>query len=407
MLLLPFAAWLMGAPQPRMLTVSPSSSLSTITAALAQAADGDTIRILPGDYHEAPLVVSHRVTILGEGWPVLYGGDHQVLTVLADSVTIRGLVVRDVTPSSTEDRAGIKVVNAHGCRIEDNSLLNTFFGIYLSKVEGCTVIGNRVRGAGVGEASTGNAIHSWSSSDLLIADNLLRGHRDGIYFEFTSRARVRHNVSTHQLRYGLHFMFSNDCVYEDNTFADNRSGVAVMYSHNVVIAGNRFERSWGSAAYGLLLKEITDSRLEDNRFLSNTVGLYAEGTSRVAVTANEFRENGWGVQVMADAQRTSFQGNRFEGNSFDVGTNSVNASSTFDGNYWDRYTGYDLDRDGRGDIPYAPVRLFALVVQRNEPALILLRSLFVSLLDGAERVAPVLTPRTMEDLHPLMRWPAP
>ena len=107
---------------------------------------------------------------------------------------------------------------------------------------------------------------------------------------------------------------------------------------------------------------------------------------------------------MADAQRTAFRRNRFEGNSFDVSTNSVNAASEFSENYWDRYSGYDLDRDGYGDVPFAPVRLFALVVQQNEPALILLRSFFVSLLDAAERVAPVLTPRTMEDARPLMRW---
>jgi nitrous oxidase accessory protein len=107
---------------------------------------------------------------------------------------------------------------------------------------------------------------------------------------------------------------------------------------------------------------------------------------------------------MADAQHTRFHRNRFAGNSFDVSTNSVNATSVFDENYWDRYPGYDLDRDGHGDVPFAPVRLFALVVQRHEPALILLRSFFVSLLDAAERVAPILTPKTMEDHRPLMEW---
>jgi nitrous oxidase accessory protein len=124
----------------------------------------------------------------------------------------------------------------------------------------------------------------------------------------------------------------------------------------------------------------------------------------VEVTDNEFIANGWGVQVMADAQATAFRHNRFEGNSFDVSTNSVHAASLFVGNFWDRYPGYDLDRDGYGDVPYPPVRLFALIVQQDAPALILLRSFFVSLLDAAERVAPVLTPQTMVDARPLMRW---
>jgi nitrous oxidase accessory protein len=409
--LLLLTAWALAAPRATPLVrtwiVAPGSSLRTITAALALAGDGDTIRIEAGDYREPELVVTRRLTIIGIGWPVLHGGDHQIMRVMADSVTIRGLVLRDVSPSATDDRAGIKVIEAHGCRIEDNTLLDTFFGIYLSKANGCLVHGNRVRGSGTTEAFSGNAIHSWSSSDLVIEDNAVRGYRDGIYFEFTTNALVRNNVSTRALRYGLHFMFSNSCTYIGNRFAENRAGVAVMYSHGVRMEGNRFEHSWGSASYGLLLKDISDSHLRNNTFQSNTVGLFAEGTNRVEVTGNEFLGDGWGVLVMADAQQTVFRRNRFEGNSFDVSTNSTSASSLFEENYWDRYTGYDLDRDGYGDVPFAPVRLFALVVQQNEPAIILMRSFFVSLLDAAERVAPVLTPRTMEDRRPLMRWSRP
>ncbi len=384
--------------------VAPGTPLPSLTAALTRARDGDTIVVMPGDYHEAELVVARRVTILGRGWPVFHGGDHQILRVVADSVTIEGLVLRDVSPSATDDRAGIKVLDARGCRIENNTLLGTFFGIYLSRVTGCVIRGNRVRGSGTAEVFSGNAIHSWSSTDLLIEDNVVRGHRDGIYFEFTTNATVRRNLSSRAVRYGLHFMFSNGCTYVDNVFADNGAGVAVMYSHDVRMEGNRFEHSWGGAAYGLLLKDISDSHIAGNQFRNNTIGLYAEGTSRVEVTDNQFLANGWGVQVMADAQATAFRHNRFEGNSFDVTTNSVNATSLFTGNYWDRYAGYDLDHDGIGDIPFPPVRLFAFVVQHNEPSLILLRSFFVSLLDAAERVAPVLTPQTMVDQHPRMAW---
>ncbi len=273
--------------------------------------------------------------------------------VTADSVTIAGLVLRDVSASATDDRAAIKVIDARGCRIENNTLLNTFFGIYLSRVEGCLIRNNRVRGSGAIEALAGNAIHSWSSSELVVEDNVLQGHRDGIYFEFTTGAIVRRNLSTRALRYGLHFMFSNGCTYTDNIFAANRAGVAVMYSHGVDMERNRFEHSWGSGSYGLLLKEITDSHLRGNHFRSNTVGLYAEGTNRLVVTGNEFMDNGWGVVVMANAQETAFRGNRFEGNSFDVSTNSASANSSFAGNYWDRYAGYDLNRDGYGDVPFA------------------------------------------------------
>ena len=168
--------------------------------------------------------------------------------------------------------------------------------------------------------------------------------------------------------------------------------------------GNHFARSWGSAAYGLLLKDITRQPDRAQHLPAQHVGLYRRRHNRVTVSGNEFLANGWGVQVMADAQQTSFHRNRFAGNSFDVSTNSVQRDQRVRRELLGPLPGYDLDRDGFGDVPFAPVRLFALVVQQNEPALILLRSFFVSLLDAAERVAPVLTPQTMEDQRPLMRW---
>ena len=53
----------------------------------------------------------------------------------------------------------------------------------------------------------------------------------------------------------------------------------------------------------------------------------------------------------------------------------------FDGNYWSSYSGYDLDKDQIGDVPYRPVKLFSYVVNRTPETIILLRSLFVDLIN--------------------------
>ena len=163
------------------------------------------------------------------------------------------------------------------------------------------------------------------------------------------------------------------------------------------------EGSGDTAAYGLLLKQISDARLHGNRFAGNTVGLFAEGSTRLEVSENDFVRNGWAVRVMADARDAAFSGNNFVANTFDVSTNGRYGRATFDRNYWDAYRGYDLDRDGTGDVPFRPVRLFALIAEEHEPALLLLRSLFVDLLDLAERIAPALTPATLADGRPAMR----
>lgn len=74
-------------------------------------------------------------------------------------------------------------------------------------------------------------------------------------------------------------MFSNNDTYITNTFRNNGAGVAVMYTHGVKMFNNLFEENWGDAAYGLLLKEISDSHIEGNIFTKNTSGIYMEGTA--------------------------------------------------------------------------------------------------------------------------------
>jgi len=293
----------------------------------------------------------------------------------------------------------------HRCRIEDNRIENAFFGIYLAGTIGCRVTRNQLYGAARTEDRSGNGLHLWSARDIDVTDNRITGHRDGIYLEFTHETRVSGNTSERNLRYGMHFMYSDGCRYEHNVFRDNSSGVAVMYTRDVVMADNRFEGNWGSAAYGLLLKEIYDAHLSRNRFVHNTTALVADGATRLVADSNVFEENGWGVRLLASTQDASFTGNSFVANTFDVSTNSRQSTTRFRENYWDAYRGYDLNRDGLGDVPFRPVRLFSLLVERNEPTLILLRSAVVSALDVAERVLPSLTPEMLADPTPRMRRP--
>jgi len=385
--------------------VSPEGPVRSLSQAIRQAPRGGRIAVRPGVYREPTITVDKPVTILGEGQAVLDGeGDRQIMLVTADSVTLRGLVFRNVGVSFVEDRAAVKVDEAQHCLIEDNRFENAFFAIYLAKTAYCRIAGNVMQGGSAKETQSGNGIHLWYSKEIEIENNTVRGHRDGIYFEFVEDSRVVGNLSETNLRYGLHFMFSDRCQYRDNVFRDNDAGVAVMYTKHVEMTGNRFDHNWGSAAFGLLLKDITDSRVENNVFVRNTIGIHAEGSNRIHFEGNDFLENGWAVKIMANSLDNVFTRNNFVANTFDVATNTSRRHYTrFEANYWDNYEGYDLDRDGFGDVPFRPVRLFSLIVERNEPSLLLLRSFFIDVLDAAERVIPSITPETLADEKPVMK----
>jgi nitrous oxidase accessory protein len=390
----------------RVLWVGASAEFPTVEAALRAARPGDTVRLQPGVYREWGLVVEVPIVLEGDGAAVLDAeGGGEILRVRASGVTIRGLVLRRSGVSFLRDNAAIRLDSVQDCRIERNRLEENFFGIYLARSARCTVQENSILGKAEREASSGNGIHLWYCRDILVRGNTIAGHRDGIYFEFVQRSTVEENRSERNLRYGLHFMFSDSCLYRRNRFRENRAGVAVMYSRFITMEENRFEDNWGSSVFGLLLKDIYRSRIRLNVFVHNTVGMYVEGSDHNVVDSNRFERNGWALRLMASAQRNVFRANSFVANTFDLSTNSTRSFNELRGNYWSRYRGYDLDGDGYGDVPFHPVGLFALLVERFPPVVLFLHSLLVELLELAERVFPVLTPAAIVDPQPLMGQP--
>jgi len=305
--------------------------------------------------------------------------------------------------SSMEDIAGIKIYNRRDVVIEGNIIEDAFFGIYVQAGIHCTLEGNLITAYSRIEQQSGNGIHCWKSDSMLIQGNKISGHRDGIYFEFVTNSLISQNTSMYNLRYGLHFMFSHQDDYVSNTFKNNGAGVSVMFTHGVKMLNNSFEDNWGDGSYGLLLKEISDSYVSGNHFLSNTTGIYMEGASRVKISGNVFNSNGWAIKIQASCMEVTVTGNNFQSNTFDIGTNGTLVLNSFDKNYWDKYEGYDIDRDKTGDTPYHPVSLFSMIVEKNPSAMMLFRSFMSTLLDKSEKLIPSITPENLKDDHPSMK----
>lgn len=384
--------------------VGPFNSVRTIKHALELAVDNDTISIQSGIYKEKNIVISKRVTLIGNNYPVIDGEYRfEVLTIKANGVVIEGLKVINSGISSMDDFAGIRISESKYVVIRNNILINTFFGIYTQFGANCFIEGNEIIGGSKDEQKSGNGIHCWKSDSMQIKQNKVSGHRDGIYFEFVTNSSIVSNISTDNLRYGLHFMFSNQDSYIGNHFINNGAGVAVMFSHHVSMINNYFYKNWGDAAYGILLKEISDSKIERNHFKENTVAVFLEGANRILIQKNTFSSNGWALKIQASCMDIQVSSNNFLSNTFDVGTNGSLVLNKFDQNYWDKYQGYDLNKNNRGDIPYRPISMYAVIVERNPTAMILFRSFITALFDKTEKIIPSLTPENLKDNNPLMK----
>lgn len=386
------------------IVVQPGGKVSSIRSAIAQANAGDTIRVKAGTYREGNILITKPLVLIGEGKPVI-DGEHkvEVFTVEAEHVTIEGFQITNSGVSSMKDLAGIGSMQGNYLVVRNNEFIGTFFGVHISNAKHIIVEGNTFRASLRADHETGNGIHLWQCSNATIRNNKINGHRDGIYFEFVTNSLISGNTSEGNHRYGLHFMFSHDDEYRDNIFRNNGAGVAVMYTKNVTMVNNIFDRNWGPTAYGLLLKDIRDSHIIGNRFDRNTIAIYMEGSSRSEFKKNTFVGNGWAVKLQASCDDNTFSENNFTSNTFDLSTNGTMVLNKIDRNYWDKYQGYDLNKDSVGDVPFRPVNMYAMVVERIPTAVLLWRSFLVFLLDRAEKVFPAVTPENLKDDYPSMK----
>ena len=387
------------------LEVGRGKTYSSISVAITSAKPGDTVLVFEGLYKEGTIEIMTPVVLLGVNDPILDGENkYSLLRVTVDSVTIKGLVLMNVGVSHVEDRSAIRIIKSDHCLIESNKLMNTFFGIYLEHCKDCIIRNNTIIGKAGYEMNSGNAIHLWYCKNITIAENHAEGHRDGIYLEFVDNSRIENNYVIDNLRYGLHFMFSDNDHYLYNRFISNGAGVAVMFSKTIRMEKNEFSDNWGSSSYGLLLKDITDSEIRLNYFNQNTVGIYCESVSRTNIVNNDFSQNGWALKILGSCSANSVQKNNFMNNTFDVATNSSRNYNNYDGNFWSDNSGsYDLNGDGVSDVPYRPVKLFSYLIGNIQSATILMRSLLIDLINYAEKIAPVITPYNLMDSNPMMR----
>lgn len=385
-------------------SVGEKFQLKNIRQALLLANPHDTITVYGGKYQEGNLVIQKPITLIGINNPIIDGEKkHEVISIKADSVTITGFIIQQSSHAILEDPAGIKIYNRRNIAIIGNRIEDTYFGVYVQNGSHCIIKNNTLIGKAAEEYQSGNGIHCWKSDSLQIIGNSIQGHRDGIYFEFVTASIIWRNISKHNLRYGLHFMFSDNDAYISNVFKHNGAGVAVMFTKKVVMLNNHYQDNWGDSAYGILLKEISDAYMMGNNFYANTSAIFMEGTNRIIIERNNFKDNGWGIKIQASCMDNVVRYNNFINNTFDVSTNGNLVLNTFEKNYWDKYEGYDLDKDSIGDVPYHPLSLFSVIAEKNPTVMLLYRSFMVMLLDKSEKIIPSLTPENFVDNSPVIK----
>ncbi len=378
------------------LNVGSAGRHPTIGSALAAARPGDTIRVAAGVYREK-IVVEIPLVLVGEGRPVIDGEGEGTVVELRAPVVFSGFEVRGSGRILDQEDAGI-LVAADSCVVSDNLLEDVLFGVYLKDSSGTRVIGNRIVGKDRALGMRGDGIRLWNSNDVLVEWNVVSRTRDVvIYF---SHGLVFRNNRVTDGRYGLHYMYSSNNLFEHNEFARNDVAAFIMYSSDIVLRGNIFAQASGHSGFGIGLKDADRIEVEENLIVQNRVGLYLDNSPSASeaenrIEGNIFAFNDVALELLPAVRQNEFADNSFISNMRDV---SVSGGGTalangWAGNRWDKAAAWDADRDGELDVSYRIDRLSDDLFARYPELRLFELSPAAAALDALGRFFPLLEPR--------------
>lgn len=376
--------------------IAPGSDLQT---AIAAAVPGDVLRLLPGE-HRGPLVIGKPLTLWGPPTAIVRGGEGSTIRVTGSGVRLHGFTIVGSGQRFDLMDGGVHL-QGDDHEMAGITVRESLFGILVERCRRARLRGNTVIGTGLPAMGLrGDGIRLWETTDSQVVDNEVRDSRDVVVW-YSSRNHLAKN-RVYRSRYGTHFMYSHENVLEDSEFVADEVGVFVMYSRDIVLRRNLMAKSGGSAGIGIGLKEAGNLTIEDNWLLANTTGIYVDASpldpshqNRYARNVVRFAEAA--ISLHSGMKRSEFTDNEFRDNGavLKVGGQGDAKQCTFRGNYYDGYQGYDLDGDGRGDVPFQFRRLSTQLEGRYPELALLHGAPAMGMVDLVGQLLPLFAPREL------------
>ncbi len=375
--------------------------------AIDRADAGDRILLSAGTY-SGPILLSRPVKIIGGPGVIVRGsGKGNVITVKSGGVTLSGLTV---TGSGllleTQDSGIFLSREATGAIVENNLIDNNLIGVYIWGAEGSVVRNNIIRGRqDLRVNERGNGVQIWNAPGALVEGNDIQFGRDGI-FVTTSRENIFRDNLIHNLRFAVHYMYTNKSQVINNISRDNEIGYAIMFSTHVDVMDNR---SVNDRERGILFNYANRIRVTGNRVTGGAEKcIFIYNSNKNIFHDNLLADCQIGVQFTAGSEKNEITGNGFVNNRIQVkyvGTRWLEWSRDGRGNYWSDNSAFDLDGNGIADSAYRPNDLTDQILWRYPSAKLLINSPAVKLLKWAQSAFPALHPGGVIDSAPLMEMP--
>ena len=375
---------------------------------IQQAESGDRLLLAAGTYY-GPVTIDKPLSLIGSHQTIIDGNKNgHVITVNASDVVIENLQIQNSGNRPVTEDSGIFVTSeTENVIISNNHLQNNLIGIYLKGAKSAQVRNNTIIGSEFHRINDrGNGIYLWNSPGSVVENNRIRYGRDGI-FVTTSRDNVFKGNVMRDLRFAVHYMYTQDSEVSNNVSINNHVGYALMFSDRINAYANQ---SIADRERGLFFNYANYSVIHHNQVTGGAekcVFIYNANYNRI--NNNTFEGCDIGVHFTAGSEKNDIYENAFINNRTQVkyvGTRDIEWSKQGRGNYWSDNTAFDINKDDIADHAYQPNDLVDQIVWRHPMAKLLLNSPAVQVLKWAQSEFPGLHPGGVTDSYPLMSPPS-
>lgn len=386
------------------IAVAPDGDLA---AAIAGAAPGDVLSLAPGR-HRGPVVIDKPLTLDGGGQAVIDAGGHgSVVTITGEGAVLRGLTLVGSGDNHETIDSGVQLTRtARGARVEGNRIEGNLYGVDIHGARDTLLRGNVILGRQDHRMNDrGNGVYVWNAPGAVVEDNDIRWGRDGIFSNTSKRNLFRHNTMR-DLRFAVHYMYTNDSEVSGNVSIGNHLGYAIMFSDRVKVLDNL---SLKDRSHGVMLNYTNSSDVAGNLVRGGAEKCtFIYNAHKNLIAGNRYEGCDIGIHFTAGSERNGFTGNGFIGNRNQVkyvGTRDLEWSVEGRGNFWSDHPAFDLNGDGLADSAFRPNDLMDHILWSQPAAALLTGSPAVQLIRWSQSSFPAILPGGVVDSHPLMVAP--
>ena len=377
--------------------------------AIDNALPNSTLKLSAGTYH-GNIIINKPLTLIGKTDGIIIQGDKAatVVKINSSNVTLKNLTITGSGNRMDRLDAGISINSAKHCLIQNCKILDSLYGIDMNIVSDSQILSNYITSKELEISLRGNALKMYYAHNNLIQNNLIENSRD-VTLNYSNHNLFQENRFLNN-RFASHVNLSDNNTFIKNIYKYNSVSVMLMGAKDTNITQNLIQSSKGAAGIAVMVGGVLNLRFEKNTLRYNAKAIYIDGQEKAKgmkryIINNEISHNGEALHFHASIKDNTITHNRIFGNIDDIVKDvegNFGTSNLVEYNYWDRYTGFDSDKDGIGDNPHQVYQYADQLWHYNNKVKFFYASPIMTLMNFLANIAPFVEPNLiMEDSKPV------